>query len=188
VPGGGVDPGESLVEGALRECREEAGVDVVIRGILDLGSHHGGAWRRVIFLAEPTEVTSGTAAAAGGGGGDADGCSDDKMSHPTSSASPQQQQRDSSSSQWHSSSSHAFPCCSPKTLPDWESAGACWVSAEELSSIPLRSASEPCRWFPLLAGGLKGLREQLPLVDSLELPQEWAEGVFKGFPCQLIVD
>jgi ADP-ribose pyrophosphatase YjhB (NUDIX family) len=182
VPGGGVDAGESLVEGALRECQEEAGVDVVIRGVLDLESHHGGAWRRVIFFAEPAAVTSAPAAAAGGRGGDAANSSHDKMAEP--GACLQQQQGEGSGNQRHSGSSHGFPCCSPKTLPDWETAGACWVAAEELSSIPLRSGSEPCRWFPLLAGGVKGLRGQLPLVDSLELPQEWAEGVFRGFPCQ----
>jgi hypothetical protein len=69
-------------------------------------------------------------------------------------------------------------------LPDWESAGACWVSADELSQLPLRSASEPCKWFPLLKRGVQGLKGQLPLIDSLELPREWAEGVFGGFPCQ----
>jgi hypothetical protein len=58
------------------------------------------------------------------------------------------------------------------------------VAAEELRHIPLRSASEPCRWFPMLAGGVEVVRGQLPLIDRLELPQEWAEGAFLGFPCQ----
>ncbi|KAF6254460.1 NUDIX hydrolase domain-like protein [Scenedesmus sp. NREL 46B-D3] len=181
VPGGGVDAGESLEEGAVRECLEEAGVAVALRGILDLESHHGGAWRRVIFLAEPVPAAAAAAACADGSstmsctGGAAGGC-----------LQQQQQQQDpgSSSSSQGRSSLGAHPCCSPKTLPDWESAGACWVAASELSQLPLRNASEPCRWFSLLAGGVEGLKEQLPLIDSLDLPTDWAEGVFRGFPCR----
>jgi ADP-ribose pyrophosphatase YjhB (NUDIX family) len=174
VPGGGVDPGEGLVEGAVRECREEAGVDVVITGILDLESHHGGTWRRVIFLAEPAAGAAATL---------------QPCSLPSESYLEQQQKkkgldplsRSSSSSEWRSRLGTGS-CCSPKTLPDWESGGACWVAADELRQLPLRSASEPCRWFQ--TNGVEGLKGQLPLIDSLELPREWAEDVFEGFPCQ----
>jgi transcription initiation factor TFIID subunit TAF12 len=71
-----------------------------------------------------------------------------------------------------------WPCCCPKTLPDFESAGACWVSLDELQGLPLRSPSEPCRWFPALASGEAA---QLPLYNSLEMPAEW-EAVFAGYP------
>jgi hypothetical protein len=70
-----------------------------------------------------------------------------------------------------------WPCCCPKTLPDFESAGACWVDVNELQQLPLRSASEPCKWFEALASGDA---EQLPLYHSLEMPVEW-QGVFAGF-------
>jgi 8-oxo-dGTP pyrophosphatase MutT (NUDIX family) len=34
LPGGGVDDNESLVQGAIRETREEAGVDIRVEGLL----------------------------------------------------------------------------------------------------------------------------------------------------------
>lgn len=127
VPGGGVDPGETLVAAAERECWEEAGVHVKLRGILAVESHHAGAWRRVIFWGEPLDAFS----------------------------------------------SQLPPCCCPKTLPDFESAGASWVAVSELERLPLRSASEPCRWFPAMASGAA---QQLCLqYHTLELPPEWRE-------------
>lgn len=36
LPGGRVDPGEGLMEAALRETREEAGVDVDLTGVLSI--------------------------------------------------------------------------------------------------------------------------------------------------------
>lgn len=53
MPGGGVDRGESLAGGCVREVLEEAGVHVRITGILTVESMHGGEWRRIIFTAEP---------------------------------------------------------------------------------------------------------------------------------------
>lgn len=70
-------------------------------------------------------------------------------------------------------------CCrGPKTLPDFESAGGCWVALQELPRLTLRSAAEPCRWFAAMASGEAA---GLPLFNSLALPPEWA-GVFEGFP------
>jgi len=45
LPGGGVEPTESLVAAALREVREEAGVDVVLQGLLLI--HQGWSSRGV---------------------------------------------------------------------------------------------------------------------------------------------
>ncbi len=47
--------------------------------------------------------------------------------------------------------------CTPKTLPDFESAGACWVTLEEVTPghpacLPLRG-SEPSTWFKYVASG-----------------------------------
>eukprot|EP00798_Chlamydomonas_sp_ICE-L_P001316 gene1316-32669_t len=144
LPGGGLDPGESLQAGALRECREEAGVDVVLKGVLCVESAPGGDWRRAIFYGEPhiapfvelledyehdcheIEVASGHEDLA---------CSLDP------------------------------PSC--KTVPDYESAGACWVTTEDLARIPLRCASEPCKWIPYVA--------QEGDVRPLEMPQEWSQ-------------
>jgi hypothetical protein len=72
-------------------------------------------------------------------------------------------------------------CNAPKTLPDFESAGACWVQVGELSCLPLRDAHAPCLWFNLLADGPGDLQETVPLINTLQLPAEWQE-VFKDFP------
>ncbi|KAJ9526947.1 hypothetical protein QJQ45_025354 [Haematococcus lacustris] len=60
----------------------------------------------------------------------------------------------------------------PKTVPDFESAGACWVSVDQLQHIPLRSAHPPLTWFPAVA---EGHFQLLPL----EAP-EHARLAFKG--------
>lgn len=50
----------------------------------------------------------------------------------------------------------------PKTIPDFESAGACWVSAEDvemkLTPADCRGgrATEPLEWFPKVAAGERG--------------------------------
>ena len=58
IPGGGVDKGESFYEAAHRECWEEAGVKVNIKGVLRVEHSVGGkdeARMRVIFYAEPID-------------------------------------------------------------------------------------------------------------------------------------
>ena len=55
MPGGEVDPGESLAEAALRETREETGLDVELRGLV--GAYSRPNWHSsmhvVLFAAEP---------------------------------------------------------------------------------------------------------------------------------------
>jgi hypothetical protein len=53
----------------------------------------------------------------------------------------------------------------PKTVPDFDGAGGCWVSLEQLGRVRLRSPSEPLTWFPHVAGG--------GAVGPLEVPPEW---------------
>jgi len=36
LPGGRVDPGEKLSVAAIRECKEEAGIDIRLTGILTI--------------------------------------------------------------------------------------------------------------------------------------------------------
>eukprot|EP00759_Apiculatamorpha_spiralis_P043730 PhF_6_TR40965/c0_g1_i1/m.62006 len=57
VPAGWVDPGESFPVAALREAKEESGIDVELKGILRVEHSHApsGARMRVIFYAEPKD-------------------------------------------------------------------------------------------------------------------------------------
>ena len=63
IPGGHVDPGESMIMAAKRETIEEAGIDVDIKGILTIQYipfqyRNGGCGARVciIFYAEPEDL------------------------------------------------------------------------------------------------------------------------------------
>lgn len=104
-PGGAVDPGEQLKIAAKRETKEEAGIDIELKGILGLEYNPCGFDRRqnayfvrmrVIFYAEPTPEGL---------------------------------------------------LQMPKSRPDFESAGACWCSLEEIqnNTVKLRG-SEPRKW------------------------------------------
>jgi 8-oxo-dGTP pyrophosphatase MutT (NUDIX family) len=104
-PGGAVDPGETLAIAAIRETIEEAGIEVVLKGILAMEYNPCGLhWRngnylvrlRVIYYAEP------------------------------------------------SSQQGMFQL--PKSCPDFESAGACWCSFNEIQSKLKLRGSEPKTW------------------------------------------
>lgn len=123
LPGGRAENGESLQQAALRECLEEAGVLIELKGVLSFlyrsteadprdGPRGRGVTRMTcIFYAEPI----------------------------------------------------AEPAQHGKTLPDYESVGACWVALDELPGLALRG-SEPRKWFRYVAEGgdiypMKLLRE-----------------------------
>eukprot|EP00291_Cryptomonas_curvata_P025595 CAMPEP_0172174126 /NCGR_PEP_ID=MMETSP1050-20130122/13473_1 /TAXON_ID=233186 /ORGANISM="Cryptomonas curvata, Strain CCAP979/52" /LENGTH=375 /DNA_ID=CAMNT_0012846031 /DNA_START=214 /DNA_END=1341 /DNA_ORIENTATION=+ len=57
LPGGAVDPRESLCSAALRETKEEAGVDVELKGILKMehSARDGYVRLRLIFYARPRD-------------------------------------------------------------------------------------------------------------------------------------
>lgn len=56
LPGGGVEDGESLAEAAIREAKEETGVDVELTRLVGVYSRIGGMWNdvhAVLFAARP---------------------------------------------------------------------------------------------------------------------------------------
>lgn len=56
LPGGGVEDGESLAEAAIREAKEETGVDVELTRLVGVYSRIGGMWsdvHAVLFAARP---------------------------------------------------------------------------------------------------------------------------------------
>jgi ADP-ribose pyrophosphatase YjhB (NUDIX family) len=56
LPGGGVEDGESVAEAAIREAKEETGLDVELRRLVGVYSRIGGMWNdmhAVLFAAEP---------------------------------------------------------------------------------------------------------------------------------------
>ena len=58
IPGGAVDAGESFKVAAHRECMEEAGVPIILKGILAIDHFLSGAdgvKMRVIYYAEPVD-------------------------------------------------------------------------------------------------------------------------------------
>lgn len=56
LPGGGVEEGESLAEGAIREAKEETGLDVELTRLVGVYSRLGGGMRdihAVLYTAKP---------------------------------------------------------------------------------------------------------------------------------------
>ncbi|EGZ09416.1 hypothetical protein PHYSODRAFT_523677 [Phytophthora sojae] len=106
LPGGRIDSGENPAQAAIRETKEEAGIDIRLTGLIKLEYHpkqdrNGSQYVRMrfIFYAEPLDCDQ-----------------------------------------------------PPKSIPDYESAGATWCRADQVASLPLRG-SEPVTYFNHIASG-----------------------------------
>ena len=55
IPGGGCDPGEGLTHAALREVREETGIEVELTGILKIEYHAKGTPKRKNYFCSLTK-------------------------------------------------------------------------------------------------------------------------------------
>jgi len=101
LPGGRVDNKEDLAIAAIRETKEEAGIDIKLTGVLNVQFKNSDYARlRVIYYGEPVDESQ-----------------------------------------------------KPKSIPDYESVGACYVDANDIPNLPLRG-DEPLYWIDyLLKGG-----------------------------------
>lgn len=106
LPGGRIDSGENPAQAAIRETKEEAGIDIRLTGLLKIEYHpkedrNGSQYVRMrfIFYAEPLDCDQ-----------------------------------------------------PPKSIPDYESAGATWCRAEQVGALPLRGP-EPVTYFNHIASG-----------------------------------
>ncbi|RLN51835.1 hypothetical protein BBJ29_002429 [Phytophthora kernoviae] len=106
LPGGRIDSGENPAQAAIRETKEEAGIDIRLTGLLKVEYHpkqdrNGSQYVRMrfVFYAEPLDCDQ-----------------------------------------------------PPKSIPDYESAGATWCSADQVNSLPLRGP-EPVTFFDHIASG-----------------------------------
>lgn len=146
-PGGAVDRAESVQQAALRECLEESGVPVSLKGILAIELHtsdrgettaskDGGPSipmqvmrMRVIFYAEPIALDGQEASVL-----------------PQSVAASDLSEVDVIRL--------ARRYTTPKSSPDYESAGAVWCSYQDLVGGQIRlRGSEPARWAKYLEEG-----------------------------------
>jgi len=146
LPAGRVDAGESLVEGGVRECNEEAGVAATVIGLLRImfDNDRSPEVIRVVLLMQPADST----------------------------VDPE-----------------------PKSIPDYESAGALWVAADDLgrklSQEDYRNP-DPAELYPSVADGslpshsietaafsaLESVIRRLTLGEaaaSAQLPQVWRQ-------------
>lgn len=159
VPGGGVDRGETFSMAAVREVKEETGVDVELTGILGMDYHalppdppstlnpyngnpfaHSSASStydaepernivrmRVIFIARPLPHAY------------RDTSSSMDMDNNGSSVS--------SSGNGEYASVYSDDNLIPKSLPDFESGGACWVDYQDIQAGKLKMRGhEPKKW------------------------------------------
>jgi ADP-ribose pyrophosphatase YjhB (NUDIX family) len=136
LPAGRVDPGESFVEAAVRECEEEAGVRVeptgVLRFMLEGGSSCGArSCIRVVLAARPLQSL------------------DHAHSHR---ALPGDGTTPSPAGTMMEATDTYFE---PKTLPDFESCGAIWTSGRQLTELQEDDfrGGEPVRIFPKIEQG-----------------------------------
>lgn len=58
LPGGGVELGESIVDGAVREVAEETGYDVRLTGLLDVDAGHVPAEARLHATGRPLQTVA----------------------------------------------------------------------------------------------------------------------------------
>eukprot|EP01039_Chlorochromonas_danica_P008526 gene8526-9399_t len=148
-PGGGVDVGETISSAAKRECLEEAGVAIELKGILSIEVHNNGRYGSTNGRNSVNGSIGGMNMSGSPGGGRGGGGKEEVETHLVRMrviyyAEPVLYGQDGAAG--------GVPI--PKSSPDFESAGACWTPYEVLQGegIKLRG-SEPRKWSRYLEEG-----------------------------------
>jgi len=124
LPGGACDGGESFTQAARREAMEEAGLNIDLKGILEIEYN-------------PNKRSTDRAVSAAlkkSSGGVAEAWVKLRVTFYAEVAE----------SDLH---------LSPKCIPDFESAGAAWCSAEEICEKKFLRGNEPKHWANYLENG-----------------------------------
>jgi len=124
LPGGRVDPGETFIEAAIRETHEEAGVNIELKGIIKIESGVYGHHKNKNKCYHRLRFIF--------------------YGEPT-----EQTNIDDKDEKKNEDSNHIDIA---KSIPDYESVGACYISLDELTKIKLRG-NEPIEFFNYIANG-----------------------------------
>ncbi|ETO37026.1 hypothetical protein RFI_00035 [Reticulomyxa filosa] len=136
LPGGRVDPGEELCAAAIRETQEEAGVSIQLKGSLMFFVYSFFVVLKGILRVEFNAIKRHSR----------EDCYD--RMRVIFYAEPLETKHAEKDLKHKSDDKNDDKNVIPKSIPNYESIGACWVSIEELNSgsIQLRG-QEPLQWF-----------------------------------------
>ena len=166
LPGGRVDPGETTESAALRETEEEAGVKIELKGILKIEYRafrfEDDTYRhtpeddynrmRVIYYGEPVPVSEYDV--------DENKNENDEFQDEfdLDDAEMDEQKKDENEISVEiaidKNVADEDGKLLAKSIPDYESMGACWINVDEIEKVKMRGW-EPGRWIPYVTSGGK---------------------------------